>query len=77
MLVLNTELIFHKNVRILLNDYLDQKIGENLLAHIKWMFLLWYKVRDGTLSWKSFQLAMKFTQNSIENPSSRRNKEHS
>lgn len=46
---------------------LDQKIGTNLLAHIKWMFLLWYKVRDGTFSRQSFQLAMKFTQSSIEN----------
>ena len=44
----------------------DQKIGENLLAHSKWMFRLWYSVRDGTLSRQAFQLAMKFTQKSIE-----------
>ena len=48
-------------IKISLRSGLDQKIGENLFAHIKWMFLLWYKVRDGTLTRKSFQLAMKFT----------------
>ena len=54
-------------IKISLRSGLDQKTGENLLAHIKWMFLLWYEVRDGTLSRKSFQLVMKFSQNSIEN----------
>ncbi len=54
-------------LRISQRSGLDQRIGENLFAHIKWMFLLWYKVRGGTLSRNSFQKAMKFTQNSIEN----------
>jgi transposase len=46
---------------------MDQNIGINLLAHIKWMFLLWYKVRDKTFTRQSFQRAMKFTRSSIEN----------
>lgn len=53
-------------LKIGLRSGLDQKISENLLAHIKRMFLLWYKVREGTLNRKSFQLAMEFTKKSIE-----------
>lgn len=53
-------------LKIGLRSGLDQRISENLLAHIKRMFLLYYKVREGTLSRKSFQKAMEFTKNSIE-----------
>jgi len=53
-------------VKISQRSGIDQKIGADLLAHIKWMFLLWYKVREGTLSRQSFQNAMKFTRKSIE-----------
>jgi transposase len=45
---------------------LDYRIGQLMLFHVKWMFILWYKVREKELSRTSFQAAMKFTKKSIE-----------
>lgn len=45
---------------------LDHRIGTNILEHIKWMFFLWYQVREKKLSRRSFRIAMEFTQSSIE-----------
>jgi hypothetical protein len=35
------------------------RIGHALLAIEKQLFLLWYRVRDGTLAWADFQIAMR------------------
>jgi transposase len=34
------------------------QLGQALLAHERQVFALWYRVRDGTLSWADFQVAM-------------------
>jgi transposase len=44
----------------------DHRIAIFILAHVKWMFTLYDKVGEKKLSRSSFQRAMKFTKNSIE-----------
>jgi len=43
-----------------------KRLGEQLLCQTRRMFRLWHRVRDGTLSRKEFQLAMKPVRRRIE-----------
>ena len=54
-------------IRISERSGADHRIGTELLALCKRMFKLWHKVRDGTMTRKRFQLAMKPIRKAMEN----------